>query len=208
MPVTVTFRGGRTARAGTFTYNVTTVYPPSAPLDVTAVAGDAEATVSWSAPADTGSFPISTYEVRSTPAGTSCVVTTLTCTITGLANGTAYSFKTRALNGAGWGPWSTPSNTVTPVAPVPPSITITGSRGTGADRFTITVTGTSTGLTDPQVRAHLKLSGQADYQLGRLVDISADGSFTWQRSTRRKAYVYFTGDTVTSNRVTIPAARR
>ena len=154
---------------------------------MSATAGNASATVTWSAPADTGSFPITHYEVRTTPAGTSCVVTTLTCTITGLTNGTAYSFETRALNGAGWGPWSTPSNTVTPSAPVPPSITITGSRGTGADRHTITVTGTSTGLTGTQVRAHVKLRGQADYQLGRIVDLDKNGRFTWQRTTGRTA---------------------
>ena len=206
VPVTVTFRGGLTASAGTFTYNVTTVYPPSAPLDVTAVAGDAEAEVSWAAPASPGSYPVSTYEVRSTPAGKSCLATTLTCTITGLANGTAYSFEARALNGAGWGPWSAPSNTVTPIAPVPPSITIAGSRGTGADRLTITVTGTSTGLTGTQVRAHVKLRGQSDYQPGRLVDLDTNGRFTWQRTTGRKAYIYFTSDTATSNRVIIPAA--
>ena len=209
VPVTVTFRGGLTASAGSFTLTTPpAALPPGAPAAVSATAGNASATVTWAAPADTGSFPISTYEVRTTPAGTSCLVTTLTCTITGLANGTAYSFETRALNGAGWGPWSTPSNTVTPIAPLPPSITITGSRGTGADRFTITVTGTSTGLTGTQVRAHVKLRGQADYQPGRLVDLASDGSFTWQRSTRRKAYVYFTGDAIRSNRVIIPAAPR
>ena len=125
------------------------------------------------------------------------------CTVTALANGTPHTFTVRALNGAGWGPWSEPSNSVTPTAP---SITITGSRGTGADRKTITVTGESTGLTSTQVRAHVKLRGQADYQLGRLVDLDKDGRFTWTRTTSRKAYVYFTGDDVTSNRVIIPAA--
>ena len=210
VPVTVTFRGGLTASAGSFTLTTPAppVFPPSAPQDVFATAGDAQATLVWAAPANSGSFPVTNYEVRSTPAGGTCLVATLTCTVTGLTNGTAYSFQARALNGAEWGPWSTPSNTVTPTAAPPPSITITGSRGTGADRQIVFVTGTSTGLTDPQVRAHVKLRGQADYRPGRLVDLASDGKFVWQRTTGKKAYVYFTGSGVLSNRVIIPAARR
>ena len=181
---------------------------PSAPQNVTATAGNAEATVTWSAPASSGSFPITTYEVRSTPTGRTCLVSARTCTITGLTNGTTYTFEARALNGAGWGPWSTPSNTVTPVAPPPPSITITGSRGTGADRRIVFVTGTSTGLDAQQVRAHVKLRGHTTYRPGRFVTVSADGSFTWQRITGKKTYIYFTGNGVQSNRIMIPAAGR
>lgn len=81
-----------------------------------------------------------------------------------------------------------------------------GSRGTGADQQTVFVTGSSTGLTEPQVRAHVRLRGQADYRPGRLVDVSTDGRFTWQRSTGKKTYVYFAGSGVQSNRVIIPAA--
>ena len=215
--VTVTFRGGLTAAAGTFTYNASPpppppVFPPSAPVNVTAVAGDAQATVTWTAPASSGSFPITTYEVRSSPAGDTCLVSVLTCTITDLTNGTAYTFEARALNGAGWGPWSTPSNTVTPAAPPPPppavTISITGSRGTGADRQIVFVTGTSTGLSGDQVRAHVKLRGQADYRPGRFISVSAEGRFDWQRTTGKKTYVYMTGGGVQSNRVIIPAVRR
>ena len=216
--VTVTFRGGLTASAGTFTYAIPPpppVFPPSAPVNVTAVAGDAQATVTWTAPASSGSFPVTTYEVRSTPAGGTCLVATLTCTVTGLTNDTAYTFEARALNGAGWGPWSTPSNAVTPRDPTPPpppppavTISITGSRGTGAERQVVFVTGTSTGLGGKQVRSHVRLHGQADYRPGRLVNVSAEGRFDWQRTTGKKTYVYFTGGGVQSNRVIIPAARR
>ena len=214
--VTVTFRGGLTASAGTFTYNAppppSPVFPPSAPREVRAIVGDAQAQVTWTAPASSGSFPITTYEVRSTPAAGTCMVTEITCTINGLTNGTTYTFEARALNGAGWGPWSTPSNTITPTPPPPPpppvTITITGSRGTGADRQVVFVTGTSTGLDGEQVRAHVKLRGQTTYRPGRLVGVTTDGTFTWQRTTGKKTYVYFTGASVQSNRVIIPAARR
>jgi hypothetical protein len=33
--------------------------------------------------------------------------------------------------------------------------------------------------------------------------VSSDGSFTWQRETRKKVYVYFRADEVRSNRVII-----
>lgn len=222
VPVDVTFRGGLTASAGTFTYATPPpppppppppVFPPSAPLSVAAVGGDAQATLTWAAPADSGSFPVTNYEVRSIPPGGTCAIAALTCTMPGLTNGTAYSFEARAFNGAGWGPWSTPSNTVTPTAPPPPppppptpSITITGSRGTGAERQVVFVTGASNGLDGEQVRAYVKLRGQTDYRPGRLVDLDAEGRFTWQRTTGRKAYIYFSGNGVQSNRVIIPAA--
>ena len=64
--VTVTLNGGNTASAGAFTYYVPPPTPPAptpadSPRDVTASAGDASASVSWSPPASSGSFPVSHY---------------------------------------------------------------------------------------------------------------------------------------------------
>ena len=96
-------------------------------------ADDVQAEVTWTAPTNSGSFPVTNYDVRSTPAAGTCLVTELTITIT-----------------------------------------ITGSRGTGADRQVVFVTG---------------------------------GTFTWQRTTGKKTYVYFTGASVQSNRVIVPPAQ-
>ena len=54
--------------------------------------------------------------MQASPGGASCLVTveTLSCIITGLTNGTTYTVRGRALNGAGWGDFSTPSGPVTP----------------------------------------------------------------------------------------------
>ena len=185
--------------------------PPSAPLSASAVAGDGSASVLWVAPAEAGSSAVTDYEVASSPSGGWCTATapTLTCEVTGLTNGTAYTFTVRARNAAGWGPWSMPSNAVTPEAPAPPpptpTITITGTRGHGSQSRTVFVEGVAMNLAGQQVQAHVKLSGQLAYRDGAVVSVDADSQFTWQRQTGRKVYVYFTSGAVTSNRLIIPA---
>ncbi len=183
------------------------VFPPSPPLSVRGVGGDGSVVVSWSTPVSTGSFPVSNYQVSASPSGRSCLVSTVSCSIDGLANGTAYSFTVRALNGAGWGAWSAPSTPVTPVAPVvEQSMVITGSR----DGRQVRVDGVTTGLVGIEVTPWVRLPGQAGYAPGSGVrTVDADGEFTWQRKTNKKVYVYFrAGDDVRSNRVIIPPARR
>lgn len=183
-------------------------YPPSAPLDASAVAGDASATVTWSAPASSGSFPVTNYQVTASPGGKTCLVAApaTTCTIEGLTNGTAYTFTVRALNGAGWSPDSAPSAPVTPKAPTSPTIVITGSRGTGEDRIgRVVVRGVTTYLAGALVQARVHLDGEVDYYDGSTRRVSDDETFTWQRKTKKKVYVYFTTEdaSVRSNRLII-----
>jgi Fibronectin type III domain len=91
-----------------------------APTGVSASAGNAQAKVSWSAPASSGSAPITGYTVSSTPGGFVCTTTgSKNCTVTGLVNGTPYSFVVIATTDSGTGAPSVASNTVTPTAPVP-----------------------------------------------------------------------------------------
>lgn len=180
---------------------------PSAPLNVTAVAGNGAAVVSWTPPASSGSLPITNYEVVAGPGGQTCraVAPSTTCRVTGLTNGTTYTFTVRALNGAGWGPYSLASNAVTPSETVVTAIVITGSRGSGDNAGRVFVQGVSTGLVGRQVTPRVKLQGETDYETGTGVrTISADGTFAWQRRTGKKTYVYFTaGAGVRSNRVII-----
>jgi hypothetical protein len=88
---------------------------PGAPTDVTAIAGDGSATVSWVAPLDSGGGPVLAYYVLHPGYAGYCYTTTTNCTIYGLANGTTYTFTVQAHNAFGDGPWSAPSNAVTPV---------------------------------------------------------------------------------------------
>jgi hypothetical protein len=103
-----------------FTAAVVRPAPPDAPTNVTATAGNAQATVSWLAPFSNGS-PIVGYTVTATPGGAEKFVAAnvTATTITGLTNGVAYTFTVTAENGMGMGDPSVPSNPVTPAPQVP-----------------------------------------------------------------------------------------
>ena len=92
---------------------------PGAPTSPVATAGNASASVAFVAPADTG-FPanaITGYRVTSTPGGFTGTGLTSPVTVSGLTNGTAYTFTVAAQNVNGYGPESVSSNSVTPVLP-------------------------------------------------------------------------------------------
>ncbi|GAB2619608.1 hypothetical protein GCM10027270_02710 [Nocardioides ginkgobilobae] len=95
---------------------------PGAPTSVSAAKADKSATVSWTAPTDNGGSPITGYTITSTPGGITKTVTgdQPTATITGLTNGTSYTFTVAATNATGTSPASAPSNVVTPSAPAEP----------------------------------------------------------------------------------------
>lgn len=186
--------------------------PASPPLDVVAVAGEQQVDVSWSVPADSGTFPITNYQVSSTSGNEGCLASApaVTCVVSGLADGTSYSFEVRALNGAGWGPWSDASDPVTSKPRVLTSILITGSRGEVRGKPGVVVTGTSTGLGMGAVlRPKVKLAGEDSYTHGTAsILVDEDGAFTWQRRTGKKVFVYVkTEDGMArSNRVVIPVS--
>jgi Fibronectin type III domain/PASTA domain/Divergent InlB B-repeat domain len=91
---------------------------PDAPTGASATAGSTLATVSWSAPASDGGLAITGYDVTryvgGVAQGTTSVGVTTQTTVTGLANGTTYTFRVAAKNSLGTGAQSTDSNAVTP----------------------------------------------------------------------------------------------
>ena len=100
---------------------------PTAPLAATALASDAAATVTWSVPLSTGGADISGYVVTAST-GQTCTTATLSCSFTGLTNGTAVTFTVRALNAVGSGAASTATASVTPngaqeIVPQVPTVT-------------------------------------------------------------------------------------
>lgn len=112
---------------------------PLAPTGVTAVAGLNEATVSWTAPTIDGDSPIEFYNITAQPGGFEQTgVLSSPVTIHNLAAGTHYTFTVTAVNEAGEGPASAPSNPVVPFTiPRPPKITsATAGNGQAIVAFT------------------------------------------------------------------------
>ncbi|WP_250438511.1 DUF4347 domain-containing protein [Delftia tsuruhatensis] len=87
---------------------------PGAPTIGTATAGNAQATVSFTAPAFTGGAAV-TYTATSNPGGIMATGSS-PITVPGLTNGTAYTFTVTGANSAGTGTPSATSNQVTPKA--------------------------------------------------------------------------------------------
>jgi hypothetical protein len=122
---------GSVGSANVITVAVTCASPPGAPTIGTATAGNAQATVSFTAPTSDGGSPITSYTATSSPGGLIATGASSPLTVTGLSNGTAYTFTVTATNAAGTGSASSASNSVTP-ATVPGAPTIGSAVGGNA----------------------------------------------------------------------------
>ena len=89
---------------------------PGAPTIGTATGGNAQAVVTFTAPSSDGGSAITGYRVTSTPGSITATGSSSPITITGLTNGTAYTFTVAAQNAVGYGAESAASNSVTPAA--------------------------------------------------------------------------------------------
>lgn len=160
------------------------LFIPAAPTSVTATGGNAQATVSWTAPAALSVLPITDYTVQYSSNSGSTWTTfaraastaTSGVAVTGLTNGTAYVFRVAALNGVGTGAYSAASSSVTPAAS--PSVPVTYANKYGS--FAYSVTGTST------VTATLTGTGYntADTRLWLLVGVTGTLSYAVTASSQ------------------------
>ena len=105
---------------------------PGAPIIGTAIATAGQATVSFTPPVPDGcSGAIVGYTVTSNPGGISASSEGSPIMVTGLTNGTTYTFTVTAINDAGTGPPSDPSNPVTPITVPDAPVIGTATAGDG-----------------------------------------------------------------------------
>ncbi len=151
---------------------------PGAPANVTAVAGDEEATVSWTAPSADGGSETTTYTVSSSPESQAKEIdgSTLSTVMTDLANDTTYTFTVTATNAIGTSVASASSNAVTP-ANFPPVVTaeasLTTDEGSALDLTVATFT--DVGPVDTHT-ATIDWGDGSEVEAGTLAEVSNSGS--------------------------------
>jgi titin len=116
---------------------------PGAPTNAAAVPGSGQASVSWAAPTSNGGSPITGYvvtpyigTVAQTARTKSVGASPLSTVLTGLTNGTAYTFRVAAKNLVGLGSVAV-SSPIVVGAPVAPVVTAIGSSTSAAVSWTL-----------------------------------------------------------------------
>jgi YVTN family beta-propeller protein len=137
---------------------------PAAPSGISATAGDATASVAFTAPS-TGGSPITNYTVIATDltngadGGQAATGTSSPIVVKSLVNGDTYTFAVMATNAAGTGLLSSPSNAVTPTGVDTLTITISGAQTYGSSTPTLTYGETPAGVTTAGTLVCSKVEG-------------------------------------------------
>lgn len=87
---------------------------PDKPTGVSATAGNAQATVSFTAPTNVGGSAVTGYRVTDSTGAFGASGSSSPITVTGLTNGTSYTFNVYAINAFGLSLSSDASSSVTP----------------------------------------------------------------------------------------------
>lgn len=157
--------------------------PPDAPSGATAVGGELQATVSWTAPVFDGGGTITSYTVTSSPGGiqvTTADGVTLNATVTGLTSGTPYTFIVVAINSSGDSFDSTVSNSVTPTgsnnaAPV----TVDDAYYMDEDGSLVVAAGAGVLFNDSDAQSDLMTASESTGVSNGSLTLNSDGSFTY-----------------------------
>jgi hypothetical protein len=171
---------------------LTPASPPDAPTGVTGTPGNRSVALSWTAPASNGGSPITRYRITpyigstaQTPVNTGSAATSYT--VTGLTNGTTYTFTVAATNSAGTGPDSSPSAVITPATvPGAPS-GVAGTPGNRSVALSWTAPGSNGGaaITSYRITPYIGGTAQTPVNTG-----AAATSYTVTGLTNGTAYKF------------------
>jgi len=161
--------------------------PAGAPSNVRAVGGLRVVDVSWTAPRDAGTSPITNYLAQASN-GSVCIArlsdaTPLTCRFTNLTPGQEYTYRVQALNSAGWGEFSTPSPAAGPYNLVLDVVDRSADGFFQGGGSTLAASGRTPGLKPgteliPQLRIG---SGQWASDRGSIPKVDKNGRFSWSK---------------------------
>ena len=160
---------------------------PDSPTDVTGTAGDQQVSVAFTAPTDVGGSAITGYRVQDGTNAHGASGSSSPITVTGLTNGTSYTFNVWAINAFGFSAPSEASSSVSPFAPIGVFAGgyVTGGIDTNViQKIQIDTTGNSTDYGDLSSAARMAGSGasttRALYYLG---EVSSSESNTIEYQT-------------------------
>ena len=149
---------------------ITPVAPASAPLAFLAVAGNAQVNLSWTLPASDGGSAITDYQIQSSLNGgvswtvvADAVSTATSATVTGLVNGTTYTYRVAAITSYGLGAWSTPSSPVMPMTVPTAPTALAGIRGDSSVALTWTAPANNGGAAITDVLVEYRLTTSATW---------------------------------------------
>ncbi|MEK7292633.1 MAG: fibronectin type III domain-containing protein, partial [Actinomycetota bacterium] len=144
-----------TGATSTVSGSVTPRTVPGAPTSVAGTPGNTQVSLTWTAPASNGGAAITDYVVEFNDGATWATFadgtsTAASATVTGLANGTPYTFRVAATNVAGTGATSTVSAAVTPrtVPGAPTSVAGTAGNAQVSLTWTAPVSNGGSAITD------------------------------------------------------------
>jgi len=115
---------------------------PDSPTGVSATGGNAQATVAFTAPTDVGGSAITGFRAQSNT-GVGVSGSSSPITVTGLSNGTAYTFNVWAINAFGYSAPSDASGSVSPAGSIGVFMGGAGSAGNVASSLNISSLGNS-----------------------------------------------------------------
>jgi hypothetical protein len=155
---------------------------PGAPTAVSGIAGSGSVQVSFTPPASNGGATITSYTVTSSPDNFTGSGSSSPITVSGLTNGTSYTFTVTATNTIGIGLASSPSSSVTPAISISYIVVagggggmtgIYGGGGGGAGGY---LTATNVTVLNQTYTITIGAGGPSGYQAGDGGNSSISGS--------------------------------